>query len=132
MDESFGKKEKLKSKIIIDSLFAEGNSVKKYPLRLVYLPLENSSDNVNKVAVSVPKRSFKRAVDRIKLKRLMREAYRKNKYLVTNNLDKNYALMFIYTGRDIWNYAELFRSSEELLKRFVEQEKMKDHEKNIL
>ncbi len=132
MDESFGKKEKLKSKIVIDSLFAEGNSVKKYPLRLVYLPLENSSENVNKVAVSVPKRSFKRAVDRIKLKRLMREAYRKNKYLVTNNLHQNYALMFIYTGRDIWNYAELFRSSEELLKRFVEQEKMKDHEKDIL
>ena len=132
MDESFGKKEKLKSKIVIDSLFAEGNSVKKYPLRLVYLPLENSSENVNKVAVSVPKRSFKRAVDRIKLKRLMREAYRKNKYLVTNNLDKKYALMFIYTGRDIWNYTELFRSSEELLKRFVEQEKMKDHEKDIL
>ncbi|MCY2686513.1 ribonuclease P protein component [Salinimicrobium sp. TH3] len=132
MDESFGKKEKLKSKIVIDSLFAEGNSVKKYPLRLVYLPLENSSENVNKVAVSVPKRSFKRAVDRIKLKRLMREAYRKNKYLVTSNLYKNYALMFIYTGRDIWNYAELLRSSEELLKRFVEQEKMKDHEKDIL
>lgn len=132
MDESFGKKEKLKSKIVIDSLFTEGNSVKKYPLRLVYLPLENSSENVNKVAVSVPKRSFKRAVDRIKLKRLMREAYRKNKYLVTSNLDKNYALMFIYTGRDIWNYAELLRSSEELLKRFVEQEKMKDHEKDIL
>jgi ribonuclease P protein component len=132
MDESFGKKEKLKSKIVIDSLFAEGNSVKKYPLRLVYLPLESSSENVNKVAVSVPKRSFKRAVDRIKLKRLMREAYRKNKYLVTNNLDKNYALMFIYTGRDIWDYDELFRSSEELLKRFMEQEKKKDHEKDIL
>lgn len=132
MDESFGKKEKLKSKIIIDRLFAEGYSVKKYPLRLVYLPLEDPSDQVNKVAVSVPKRSFKRAVDRIRLKRLMREVYRKNKYLVTNNLAQNYALMFIYTGREIWNYQELQRNGQELLKRFVEQEKFKDHEKETL
>ncbi|WP_029034268.1 ribonuclease P protein component [Salinimicrobium terrae] len=132
MDESFGKKEKLKSKIIIDRLFAEGNSVKKYPLRLIYLPLEKAPEKINKVAVSVPKRSFKRAVDRIKLKRLLREAYRKNKYLVTNNLPGQYAIMFIYTGREIWSYSELFRSSEELLKRFVEQEKMKEHEKDIL
>lgn len=132
MDESFGKKEKLKSKIIIDRLFAEGQSVKKYPLRLVYLPLERPGEEFSKVAVSVPKRSFKRAVDRIKIKRLMREAYRKNKYLVTNNLAGKYALMFIYTGREIWSYSELFRSSEELLKRFVQQEKMKEHEKDSL
>ncbi len=132
MDESFGKKEKLKSKVMIDRLFAEGNSVKKFPLRLVYLPITDPSEKLNKVAVSVPKRNFKRAVDRIKIKRLMREAYRKNKYLVTNNLAGNYALMLIYTGREIWNYTELFRSSEELLKRFVKQEKMKEHEKDIL
>lgn len=132
MDESFGKKEKLKSKVIIDRLFAEGKSVKKYPLRLVYLPLENSSEKVNKVAVSVPKRSFKRAVDRIKLKRLMREVYRKNKYLVSNNLTGNYALMLIYTGREITGYSELLRDGEELLKRFVQQEKPKEHEKDIL
>ncbi|MHA6279005.1 ribonuclease P protein component [Salinimicrobium sp. CAU 1759] len=132
MNESFGKKEKLKSKVMIDRLFAEGNSVKKYPLRLVYLPLKDPSEKLNKVAVSVPKRNFKRAVDRIKIKRLMREAYRKNKYLVNSNLAGNYALMLIYTGREIWTYTDLFRSSQELLKRFVEQEKMKEHEKDTL
>ena len=132
MDESFGRKEKLKSQVMIDRLFAEGNSVKKFPLRLVYLPIEEPSEKLNKVAVSVPKRNFKRAVDRIKIKRLMREAYRKNKYLVTNNLAGKYSLMLIYTGREIWSYTELFRSSEELLKRFVEQEKKKDHEKDTL
>lgn len=132
MEESFGKKEKLKSKVIIDRLFAEGKSVKKYPLRLVYLPLEKSSEKKNKVAVSVPKRSFKRAVDRIKLKRLMREVYRKNKYLVSNNLAGSYALMLIYTGREITEYSELLRDGEELLKRFVQQEKPKEHEKDIL
>ena len=132
MDESFGKKEKLKSKIIIDRLFAEGNSLKKYPLRLIFLPLENTSEAVNKAAVSVPKRNFKRAVDRIKIKRLMREAYRKNKYLVTSNLDTSYALMFIYTGREINDYTRIFRATEELLKNFVQQEKSRNHEKESL
>lgn len=132
MDESFGKKEKLKSKIIIDRLFAEGNSLKKYPLRLIFLPLENTSEAVNKAAVSVPKRNFKRAVDRIKIKRLMREAYRKNKYLVTSNLDTSFALMFIYTGREINDYTRIFRATEELLKNFVQQEKSRNHEKESL
>ena len=132
MDESFGKKEKLKSKVMIDRLFAEGFSVKKYPLRLIYLPVDNPSEAVNKAAVSVPKRNFKKAVDRIKIKRLMREAYRKNKYLVTNNLDTSYALMFIYTGREINEYSKIFRATRELLKNFVQQEKMKNHEKESL
>jgi ribonuclease P protein component len=130
MDQSFGKKEKLKSKVLIDRIFTEGKSVKKYPLRLVYIPLDKSEDGKNKAAVSVPKRSFKKAVDRIKLKRLMREAYRKNKYLVTNNLPATYALIIIYTGRKIEEYSEIFRATEELLKRFVQQEKMQDHEKD--
>ena len=132
MDESFGKKEKLKSKVLIDKLFAEGQTVKKYPLLLVYTRLQNPSEKVNKVGVSVSKRNFKRAVDRIKIKRLMREVFRKNKYLVTSNLAQNYAVMMIYTGREIWSYADLSRNGEELLKRFVAQEKMKEHEKDPL
>jgi ribonuclease P protein component len=129
MDESFGKKEKLKSKVIIDKLFAEGRSVKKYPLLLIYTPLENPSEKVNKVGVSVSKRNFKRAVDRVKIKRLMREVFRKNKYLVSSNLAENYAIMLIYTGREIWSYKDLLRNGEEVLKRFVAQEKAKEHEK---
>ncbi len=132
MDESFGKKEKLKSKVLIDKLFAEGQTVKKYPLLLVYTRLQNPSEKVNKVGVSVSKRNFKRAVDRIKIKRLMREVFRKNKYLVTSNLAQNYALMLIYTGREVWSYTDLSHNGEELLKRFVAQEKMKEHEKDPL
>lgn len=122
MNESFGKKEKLKSKVIIDRLFAEGKSVKKYPLRLIYLPLSKAGE-ANRTAVSVPKRNFKKAVDRIHLKRLMREAFRKNKYLVYSNLSSTYAFMFIYTGREKVSYAKLFSVMEELLKNLVQKEK---------
>jgi len=101
-------------------------------LLLVYTRLQNPSEKVNKVGVSVSKRNFKRAVDRIKIKRLMREVFRKNKYLVTSNLAQNYAVMLIYTGREVWSYADLSRNGEELLKRFVAQEKMKENEKDPL
>lgn len=130
MDQSFGKKEKLKSKVLIDRLFTEGESVKKYPLRLIYLPLERAAERGNKAAVSVPKRTFKKAVDRIKLKRLMREAYRKNKYLVTNNLAVPYAFIIIYTGREINEYQKILKATEELLKNLVQQEKLKENEKD--
>ena len=122
MNESFGKNEKLKSKMLIDKLFAEGKSVKTFPLLLVYLPLSEAGD-CNKTAVSVPKRNFKKAVDRNHLKRLMREAFRKNKYLVYNNLNSTYAFMFIYTGREKVTYDKLFSTVEGLLKNLVQKEK---------
>lgn len=121
MDERFGREERLKSKIVISSLFAEGKSLKKFPLRLVYLPLEGEEIHRHKAAVSVPKRSFKKAVDRTHLKRLMREAYRKNKYLVNSN-EKYYAFLFIYGGRQKEDYSKIFEVMEELLKRFSSSE----------
>ena len=123
MEETFGKKEKLKSKILIDRLFSEGKSLKKYPLRLIYLPLNDPSAENNKTGVSVPKRNHKKAVDRNKLKRLMREAFRKNKYLVSSQLDSRYAFMLIYTAREKATYQQLFSATEEVLKRLVEKEK---------
>ncbi|GAB2762416.1 ribonuclease P protein component [Salinimicrobium soli] len=123
MDQSFGKKEKLKSKTVIDQLFAEGSSLKKYPLRLVYIKLSEESGEVNKTCVSVPKRNFRHATDRNHLKRLMREAYRKNKYLVTSNLSSTFAFMFVYTGREKVSYEKVFFATEELLKNLVQKEK---------
>ena len=123
MNESFGKNEKLKSKVIIDRLFSEGKNLKKYPLRLIYLPLENAISEEHKTAVSVPKRNFKKAVVRNKLKRRMREAFRKNKYLLHNKLQHSYAFMFIYTGREEASQQKLFSAVEEILKTLVEQEK---------
>lgn len=122
MNESFGRKEKLKSKTLISKVFVEGKSINKYPLKLVYLPLSGPGVTNHKTAVSVPKRNFKKAVERIFLKRLMREAFRKNKYLVTSNMNTKYAFMFIYTGREKVSYHKLFSVTEELLKRFAEKE----------
>lgn len=49
-----------------------------------------------------------------------------------NNLDASYAFMFIYTGREINEYSKILRATEEILNNFVQQEKMKNHEKESL
>lgn len=123
MNERLGKQEKLKSKILIQKLFEEGKSLKKYPLRLIYLPISKENHNGSKVGFSVPKRNHKKAVDRIKLKRLMREAFRKNKYLVINNLYRSYAFMFIFTGKELMSYSKIFSVTQDLLKKMSDAEK---------
>lgn len=77
MNEKFPSLEKLKSKILIDRLFSEGKSIKIFPLKLIYLPLQETGLITCKTSVSVPKRTFKKAVDRNYFKRLIREAFRK-------------------------------------------------------
>ncbi|QED38448.1 ribonuclease P protein component [Antarcticibacterium arcticum] len=122
MSENFPSEEKLKSKILIDRLFLEGKSVQKYPIKLIYAPIANPEITTHKTGVSVPKRNFKKAVDRNYLKRLMREAFRKNKYLVDNNLHQKYALMFIYTGRETLDYNVILAAVINILEKLTERE----------
>lgn len=122
MSETFPASEKLKSKILIDILFTEGNSIKQFPIKLLYHPIENLDITTCKTGVSVPKRNFKKAVERNYLKRLMREAYRKNKYLVESNSNQKYALMFIFTARKKYEYQEISDCIVQLLKKLKEKD----------
>ena len=86
MGASFGKKEKLKSDIIIAQLFDEGETAVKFPVKMFYLPVENFKNT--KATFAVPKRTFKSAVTRHRIKRQMREAYRLQKEPITINNGK--------------------------------------------
>lgn len=122
MDQSFDRKQRLKDKILIGKLFSQGSSVSKFPLRLVYLKTEHASDTRIKVAVSVSKRSFKRAVDRNRIKRLMREVYRLNKSLFYRETERDqYAFVFLYTGRSLPSYEELQETFIKLSEKFKSQ-----------
>ncbi|MBC9794589.1 ribonuclease P protein component [Sinomicrobium weinanense] len=122
MNQSFPKAEKLKSKKHIERLFAEGKSISKFPLRLVYLKTGLPEETRIQAAVSASKRNFKKAVDRNRIKRLLREAYRLNKYRITEETDASYAFMILYLGREIPEYEKIDHKMKQLLALFLEKE----------
>lgn len=116
MDLSFSKKQKLKGQKLIDKLFAEGLSVSVFPLRLIYLQTDTSTQ----VGVSVSKKNFKRAIERNRIKRLMRESYRHNKKMLIDNNVSGYALMILYIGKDVPDYKLVNSKTQSLLTKFLD------------
>lgn len=121
MSLTYSQNEKLKSKKLIEQLFVEGKAVTEFPLRLVYMPTALKEGQRIKTGVSVGKQHFKKAVDRNRIKRLIREAYRLNKPLFFNNITTQYALMILYIGKEIPTFKEVNFTMEELLKKFVKE-----------
>ncbi|HEX8563999.1 MAG TPA: ribonuclease P protein component [Flavobacterium sp.] len=117
MDYKYPKEERLKSKRTIDLLFSKGKSVAKYPLRLVYVPIELDDAPIN-FGVSVSKKYFKKAVDRNYFKRLLREAYRLNKHLLLENAEIKYAIMMLYQSKDRLSFEDLNTRTIQLFEKF--------------
>ncbi|AJA68359.1 ribonuclease P protein component [Myroides odoratimimus] len=117
---NYPKKEKLKSKAVIEELFTTGKTVSKYPLRMVYVQIANQEDLPLKVGVSVSKRHFKKAVDRNYFKRLLREAYRQNKHLLLENIDKPYAMMLFYQSKDRLTFKDVNEKMIKLFEKFID------------
>lgn len=114
----FGKHERLCSEKDIEKLFQQGKSVKQFPFRLLYSIEDDCSIASSKLAISVPKRLFKRAVKRNYLKRRIREAFRLNKNIlyktiISNNLSIN--MMVIYTHSLKLEYNEIDKAIRKLL-----------------
>jgi ribonuclease P protein component len=112
------KHEKLKSRKTIEAVFLEGKTFTNFPVKVFFLPLENVL--VSQVAFAVPKRSFKSAVTRNRIKRQLREAYRLQKQLIPTNNGLNFALLFLYIGKEKPKYAQLEPAVGRLLKQIKE------------
>lgn len=121
---SLGKDERLSRELLLDKLFKEGRSVSQNGFTLVYLRVELPAFYPAQAAFSVPKRHFKKATDRNRIKRLLREAYRRNKLPLYQKLvDNKYqlALMLIYKGNEVPDHITVENNVKELLAKVIER-----------
>ena len=116
------KNEILSKKKEINTLFSDGASLFKYPLKMVYILKEKENDNSSKVlfSVTVPKRNIKKAVKRNLIKRRMREAYRLNKNKLYNKIsnDKQLVLMFVFVGKQPEKFDLIDSAIKNIINRF--------------
>lgn len=108
---------------MIEALFRERNAVKLYPFIAIYKQLSKKESPVL-FGVSTSKKSFKKAVQRNRIKRLIREAYRKNKYILYDQLtecDKTYAVLFLYIGKEEPLYSSIEEATKAMLHKLAKK-----------
>lgn len=119
------KTERLNSRLLIERLFAGGSkSLPAFPLRIVYMPVENDSLPTVSLLISVPKKRFKRAVKRNRVKRQVREAYRLHKSLLTRKLEatgQKVVLAFIWLDNELHPSAVVEDKVKKLLQLTAER-----------
>lgn len=117
--------EKLKSRKEIERLFAEGKSFSAFPLRVSYLSAPKAEGEAAvRLGVTVSRRNFKHAVDRNRIKRLLREVYRLQKHPLIQRLEeanKTLQVFIIYTGREMPDFYLLKEKVQKLLARLAEE-----------
>jgi ribonuclease P protein component len=110
----------LKSRKLIEQLFSQGKNFSIAPYRVFYLhagPLP-----VLQAGFGLSGRNFKRAVDRNRIKRLTREAYRLQKQILQDRVIQNnrpLAVFFIYTGKELPDYFFLYEKMGLILQRLI-------------
>jgi len=123
---SFPKKERMVSRLEIEKLFGGGKtrSVVSFPLRMVYtLKERQQGDMPVSLLVSVSKRHFKHAVDRNRVKRQLREAYRKHKQLLYSSIpdDRQMLIACVWLSDKHEQSAIIEKGFVQLVKRIVEK-----------
>ena len=116
---SFPATERLKSKKQIQHIFAKGKSLKRFPLRLLYLtdPIDPSTQPL-KMAVAVSGKKISKAVDRNKVKRWVRESYRTQNTELKSALhsaDKRLQLVFIFLPGEVTDFESVRNAVFDLL-----------------
>lgn len=118
---TFKKEEKLKSRKTIEQLFKEGKSFSNFPFRVLWKFTEASTASLQ-TGFAVSRKHFKKAVDRNRIKRLMREAYRLQKNTLQAQLkyqEKQLAVFIIYVGNELPDYDFILEKTDHVLTRLI-------------
>jgi ribonuclease P protein component len=121
---TYQKKDKLKSRKQTQFLFAKGQSINQFPIKLIYTLAEHPEQNILQAGVGAPTRTFRKAVLRNKVKRLLREGYRLEKpaFLATTKLEgKMVNLFFLYTDATVLDQRLIQEKIKQLLNKLSEK-----------
>jgi ribonuclease P protein component len=124
MNQTFTKDERLRSKVLIKKLFDEGEKWNFFPFRVNVLKHPVPSNYPVQLLISVPRSIYRKAVDRNRIKRLIRESYRKNKYLLYESLEERHIqilVCFQYTAKVILSFELIQEKIIVLLQRLKEK-----------
>ena len=115
---SLNASERLKSRKLMERVFKTGTRWHKFPFRVSFLIDNDTQDGIIKFGCSAPIRNFKKAVDRNRVKRLMKEAFRLEKNLLAEQLKQKNArlvIFVIYTSTDLPKFETIKTSMNELV-----------------
>jgi ribonuclease P protein component len=124
MNQSFGKEYKLCSKKLIEKIFKEGKSVKAFPFTLLFLLQENAVNVPFQLVISAPKKINRHAHDRNRIKRVVREAIRKNKFILEDFLTETkqqLAIFLVYTAKEELSTDQLDKKIKKLFTQLIEK-----------
>ena len=124
MDVSLGKANKLCNQKIIDDVFESGELIKSYPFVLKFKETELSNQVGFQIVFSAPKRTFRKAVQRNRIKRLCKEAFRAQRNLLDKYLqehNKQLALFLVYTSKEELSLPLLNGRTQKLIKKIISQ-----------
>ncbi|MEO7264995.1 MAG: ribonuclease P protein component [Ferruginibacter sp.] len=117
---NFPKEQRLKSRKQIEQLFAEGKQFSVFPFKVFWLPV-NKAETLQ-VAVAVSSRNFKKATDRNRIKRQMREAWRLQKNKLDSLVLKNqqqFSVFILYTGKELPAYSMVSGKIKLVIERLI-------------
>ena len=122
MSQSFGKEYKLCRRKLIDGVVKTGKVVKQYPFVVHFLEVDEKLDAPFQITISAPKRNFRKAHDRNRIKRLMRETIRFNKMILEDKISKsqkNIIMFMVYTSKEEIPFTTLMKKNELLFEQIT-------------